>query len=103
MSPRIVSTRTEALSRARRAVAAMEARGFQVLVTGSLARGDFGAFSDVDFLVTRCPPDWRYRIESVVEDEMRGIPFDVIYFDELTPGRLSLMRRDAKPIQDLAA
>lgn len=76
----------------------MESRGVSVMLTGSLARGDFNAHSDVDFLITRCPQEWKYRIESVVEDEMRGVAFDVIYEEELLPGKARLMRRDARMI-----
>lgn len=97
------TTRATALDRARKAVAAMEAKGFHVLVTGSLARGDFGRYSDVDFLVTLCPSEWRYRIEGLVEDVMGLIPFDVIYLDELSPGRASLMQRDARLVNEVAA
>lgn len=53
--------------------------------------------------MTRCPPEWRYRIEGLVEDVMGGKPFDVIYLDELSPGRAGLMQRDAKRIEDIAA
>lgn len=81
----------------------MESRGLSVLLAGSLARGDYGRGSDVDFLVTACPPQWRYRIESVVEDEMGSSSFDVIYLDELTPGRAALVQRDAKPVSEIAA
>jgi predicted nucleotidyltransferase len=95
--------RAELLARVRKAVAVMEARDLTVRVTGSLARGDDGPASDVDFLVTRCPPQWRYRIEGLVEDVMGGKPFDVIYLDELSSGRAGLMQRDAKRIEDIAA
>lgn len=80
----------------------MNARGLEVLVTGSLARGDFNQYSDVDFLVTKYPRDWKYRIESVVEDIMLGLPFDLIYEDDLTPSKAALMRRDARHVERIA-
>jgi len=92
-----------AISRARSVVAELDRRGVQTLITGSLARGDFNAHSDVDFLVLECPRGWKYRIEGAVEDLMGGINFDLIYLDELSPGRAGLMRRDAKRIEDIAA
>lgn len=99
--PGASTTRTVALERARAAVTAMEAKGLSVLLTGSLARGDFGRYSDVDFLITLCPREWKYRIESVVEDLMLDVPFDVIYEDELGPGKARLMRRDARAIEQV--
>jgi predicted nucleotidyltransferase len=68
------------------AIAALERLrrlGVQAGVFGSLADGRFGLHSDVDFLVTACPPELRYRIETDVEECMRGIPFDVAYADEM--------------------
>lgn len=94
-------TRSDAVRLARKAVVAMEERGIEVLLTGSLARGDFWPSSDVDFLVIRCPREWKYRIEGVVEDVMNGVPFDVIYEDELLPGKARLMRRDARRIDQI--
>jgi predicted nucleotidyltransferase len=58
-------------------------RGVRAGVFGSLAEGRFDLHSDVDFIVTGCPPALRYRIEADVEDRMRGIPFDVAYADEM--------------------
>ncbi|MBI3373213.1 MAG: nucleotidyltransferase domain-containing protein [Betaproteobacteria bacterium] len=58
-------------------------RGVRAGVFGSLAAGRFGLHSDVDFLVTDCPPALRYRIEADIEDRMQGIPFDVAYADEM--------------------
>ncbi len=70
---------------ARAAVAALAELGVSALVTGSLARGGFGAQSDVDLLVTVCPQRLKYAIEGVVEDCLGGMAFDVVYLDEL-PG-----------------
>ena len=58
-------------------------RGLRAGVFGSLAAGRFGLHSDVDFMVLECPPALRYRIEAEVEAQMRGIPFDVAYADEM--------------------
>lgn len=98
-----VQRRSSALFRARSVIIELDRRGVRSLITGSLARDDFNAYSDVDFLVVDCPRAWKYRIEGVVEDLMEDIPFDVIYLDELSPGRAALMRRDARAVEDIAA
>lgn len=95
--------RGEALRRARLAVDQMQAKGLVVRLTGSIARGDFRPGSDVDFLVVSCPPQWRYGIEGLVEDVMGLVPFDVIYLDELTPGRARLVQRDARWAHEVVA
>lgn len=61
----------------------LRSRGVRAGVFGSLAAGRFGLHSDVDFIVTECPPALRYRIETDVEERMQGIPFDVAYADEM--------------------
>ena len=94
--------RGEALRRACLAVDQMQANGLVVRLTGSITRGEFRPGSDVDFLVESCPSQWRYRIEGVVEDVMGLVPFDVIYLDELTPGRARLVQRDARWAHEVA-
>lgn len=89
----------EAQRRASAALGAMALRGIEALVFGSLARGEFRPGSDIDFLIVACPKGWKYRIESVVEDILRDIPFDVIYQDETPAAKLSLMLEDAVPAE----
>jgi len=91
----------EARCRASAALGAMAVRGIDALVFGSLARGEFRPGSDIDFLVVVCPKAWKYRIESVVEDILRDIPFDVIYQDETPAAKLSLMLEGAVPAEAL--
>lgn len=62
-------------------------KGVRATITGSLASGRFRGHSDVDFLVKVCPHPLKYTIEADVEDIMRGMPFDVIYQDEVQHGR----------------
>jgi predicted nucleotidyltransferase len=59
------------------------AKGVEARLVGSLPRGGLGLASDVDFLVLNCPDELRYRAEADVEDLVDGLPFDVIYFDEV--------------------
>ena len=65
------------------ALRSLRRRGVRAGVFGSLAAGRFGLHSDVDFIVLECPAALRYRIETVVEECMQGIPFDVAYADEM--------------------
>ncbi|MDB5401545.1 MAG: uncharacterized protein QOD93_3130 [Acetobacteraceae bacterium] len=75
--------RQRAIAAAREAVDALTALGVTVLVTGSLARGGFGEHSDIDFLITACPRHLKYTVEGIVEDSLCGVPFDVVYLDEI--------------------
>lgn len=80
---RIEARRTKAKAAAARVLGTLRSQGVDVEVVGSLSRGDFDLTSDVDFLVLRCPHHLRYAIEADVEDEMGGLPFDVVYLDEV--------------------
>jgi|AOMQ01.1.fsa_nt_gi predicted nucleotidyltransferase len=76
--------RTTALQRATVAVNMLQDMGVKVRIIGSLAEGRFRTHSDVDFLVEHlADPAQRYALESVVEDTLQGIPFDVVYADEV--------------------
>ena len=76
-------------------------QGVAARVIGSLARGDFRLHSDVDLLVLRCPPALRYRIEGLVEDALQGLPFDVVYLDEVKPERRADIQRRSLDASDL--
>ncbi len=80
--------RTRALAACRVATNALAALGVRTLVTGSLARGQFGPHSDVDFLITTCPRHLKYAIEGIIEDIMDEIPFDTIYVDDIPAVRV---------------
>jgi predicted nucleotidyltransferase len=83
-----------AFSRAAEVLEALKIRGVDAVVAGSLASGEFGAASDVDFLVRSCPRHLKYKIESLVEDIMDEIHFDVVYREEL-PTRILTRMEDA--------
>ena len=87
--------KVKAMAGALAATQALAALGVQVIVTGSLARGRFGRHSDVDLLVTECPRHLKYAIEGVVEDELAGIPFDVVYLDELPQWKIASFTGEA--------
>jgi len=78
---------------ARQALLALQERGVSALVTGSLATDDFGPDSDVDLLVTHCPRHLKYAVEGIVEDCLDGIPFDVIYLDEVPSWRMERLTK----------
>ncbi len=88
--------RALALSAARRASAALSRLGIDARVVGSLARSSFAGHSDIDLLILSCPPAWRYRLESIVEDAVGGLPFDVIYLDEVPPHRRDALLAEAR-------
>ena len=83
------------------AAAALAELGVRVIVTGSLARGKYNIYSDVDLLITYCPRRLKYRIESIVEDIPGGMPFDVIYLDELAPWKAARFMEGAIDASDL--
>jgi predicted nucleotidyltransferase len=89
-----------ALSRAAAVLMALEKRGVDAVVTGSLAARKFGPYSDVDFLVRACPEHLRYAIEAAVEDIMLDIPFDVVYRDELPVRILVRMEESVLELAD---
>lgn len=80
--------RVRAVAAAQAATASLAALSVHAVVTGSLARGTFGHHSDIDLLVTTCPRHLKYAIEGVVEDALAGMPFDVVYADELPQWKL---------------
>jgi predicted nucleotidyltransferase len=81
--------RRRAVIGAKSAVAALAELGVTAVVTGSLARGNFNVHSDVDLLVTSCPRRLKYAIEGIVEDAVGGMPFDVIYLEEIPPWKVA--------------
>jgi predicted nucleotidyltransferase len=94
--------RTErARSGALRALQALERLGVEARLIGSLARGEHRLHSDVDILIVRCPDELRYRIEGIVEDELGGLPFDVVYLDEVAPAKRPKLQHEAVGASDL--
>lgn len=66
-----------ARARARAALAALDERGIEARVVGSLARGTFTAFSDVDFVIFGDRATWS-RAVNVIDREMGGIAVDIL-------------------------
>lgn len=96
-----MTARSEAVDGARRVSAALESLGIDVLVIGSLANGQFTVGSDVDFLITKCPRHLKYAVESIVEDELHGKAFDVVYLDEIPLSKVKAFLEDAVKAVDL--
>ena len=93
--------RALALAAARRVATDQTRLGIDVRLVGSLARSTFAGHSDIDLLVVGCPTAWRYRLESVVEDVVGGLPFDVIYLDEVPEHRREALLAEARRASDL--
>lgn len=87
--------RTLAVARAREAAAALAKLGIEARIVGSLASGRFRAASDIDFLIVACPRHLKYGIEGIVEECLGGLPFDVIYLDEVPTRKLDRLIREA--------
>lgn len=75
--------RERAIRAARQVLYWLATQSVEAGVFGSLARGLFKAHSDVDFLILNCPERLRYRLEAGIEDRMEGLPFNVVYLDEI--------------------
>jgi predicted nucleotidyltransferase len=98
---RLGNRRDRAISGARAAVAALAELGVTAVITGSLARNKFGPHSDVDFLITSCPRHLKYAIEWMVEDALEGLPFDVVYLDEIPAWKVARFTEGAVDASDL--
>ncbi|MHB8528767.1 MAG: nucleotidyltransferase domain-containing protein [Caulobacteraceae bacterium] len=93
---RLARKRERALAGARAAIAALAERGVTAKLVGSLAEDRFDRASDVDLLVTSSPRSLKYALESIVEDCLPGLPFDVLYLDELPQERVHRRREAAR-------
>jgi predicted nucleotidyltransferase len=98
-----MSREQAACSRAAAVLKALQTRGVDAVVTGSLAARNFGPGSDVDFLVRACPEHLRYALEAAVEDIMLDIPFDLVYRDELPVRVAERMAATVATAEDLIA
>jgi hypothetical protein len=74
---RVRERKAQAVPLAVRALRDIEAAGLQAWVVGSLAKGRFSAFSDVDFAVN-CPAEREYDAFRVLERAMGAFPFTMI-------------------------
>jgi predicted nucleotidyltransferase len=83
LSMQLDNRRDTAISCVRAAASALANLGVTAVITGSLARNEFGPHSDFDFIITSCPRHLKYAIEGTVEDAVGGLRFDVVYLDEL--------------------
>ena len=93
--------RAAAIDGARRVTDLLQSLGVPVRIVGSLAKGTFGPYSDIDFLVLSCPPALKYAIEGRVEDALSGHPFDVIYLDDIPDAKSARFLEYAVDARDL--
>lgn len=75
--------KTAAAQAASRAIERLRERGVEATLVGSLKTGGFDMHSDIDILVTKCPRELVYGVETELEDIMNGLPFDVVYLELL--------------------
>lgn len=71
--------------------------GLDLLVVGSLGKGDFRLHSDVDLLVRgTITPARRALAERLVARHLRhtGLPYDLIFEADLSPDRLAELLHD---------
>jgi hypothetical protein len=66
-----------------------------------LASGRFGPRSDIDLLITQCPRHLKYAIEGTIEELLQGLPFDVVYLDEIPEHKLDRFVRGAVDARQL--
>jgi predicted nucleotidyltransferase len=76
-APDIAAREAKARARADMALAALEKAGISAWIVGSLARGNFGLHSDVDFVVDG-DQDTFWASISIIEEAMGSFPFDII-------------------------
>lgn len=91
--------RKRAVSAAGAALAMLAADRIEARVTGSLAREEasFGEWSDVDLLILSPVPEaQRGKLWLKIESLMGGLPFDLIFADEVDDRLLSSMLKGAK-------
>lgn len=72
--------------RAQAAVRKLLEHGVKARIVGSLARGVFRQYSDVDLLIENRGKLDEATIEEVVREQMRDFPFDLLYADRLPEG-----------------
>lgn len=70
-------------------------------VVGALATEQFGLWSDVDFLIIKCPRHLKYGVEADIEAIMADIPFDTVYQEEVRPAYLPGMQACAKSAREI--
>jgi predicted nucleotidyltransferase len=88
MERRTDAHRRDAETRALAALDAMEALGMRAWLVGSLARGPFTVYSDVDFLIDGGHDEWRQAL-PIIEQRLGHIPIDVV-----SCSRISTTERD---------
>lgn len=96
LAGRALERRRRALALAGRTLGALRRQGAVARIVGSLAKGNFRADSDVDYLVEDRGGLAESRITAIVEASMKGFPFDVAFADRADPRLLELMREEAR-------
>lgn len=83
-----------AIPRTNKALTALDALDIKAWVIGSLAHGNFDAYSDVDFVVD-ITPSRSHMVFRMIEEAMKGFPFDLVHFDQIPENEIDLFMKDA--------
>ena len=76
-APEIAAREAKARALADKALAELKKAGISAWIVGSLARGNFGLYSDVDFVVDG-DHDVFWASIPIIEEAMGSFPFDII-------------------------
>jgi predicted nucleotidyltransferase len=96
-----MAVETTHLETARKVLSALHLKGVEAVVSGSVAAGNIGPASDIDFLILSCPRALKYKIESIVEDIMKSSHFDVVYREDARPWVLESLQAQAITLKQL--
>jgi predicted nucleotidyltransferase len=92
---------SQARAAAKRVLAALERVGVEVRVFGSLASGRMHPKSDLDLLVlARRGRSWA-ETGRIAAGAAGGFPFDLVFAETLSPGRLARLRAGSLDARDL--
>ena len=92
---RSADRKARAAALAGKAMSRLASQGVSARLVGSMARGGFRPDSDVDFLIENRGGQSEPRIIDMIERELRGFPFDVIFAERADPRMLETIRREA--------
>lgn len=72
----------------------------RIILVGSLARGEFGVGSDIDFAVEGIPDDQFFRAGADLDAAASGLHVDLVPIESADPAFLSNMAREGITLHD---
>jgi predicted nucleotidyltransferase len=100
---RAAERRAEAVPRATAALEALAVRGVDAGVIGSLVRDRMRDYSDIDFLILDTAGLSWNEIVKTVEDKVRRLPIDVIFWKNIPDDERPFFLKDLKRADQLRA